>query len=167
MRQERPSHPALNVRDDREAPLLSEAGWREVLKMICPTGQAKCLRQIGTTGKSADERNDRIAGVKVSSSLRGAKATKQSRLSHRRDFWIASLALAMTVELSFRGASATSEFLPCPGRGAARSAAPQSRDLCEDDEPARERWTPDQQRTTPLRGAVRSVRGKRTAETTA
>jgi hypothetical protein len=27
-----------NVRDDREAPLLMGTGWREVLKMICPTG---------------------------------------------------------------------------------------------------------------------------------
>jgi hypothetical protein len=37
----RPPHPAPNVRDDREAPLLIEAGWRGVLEMICPTAQAK------------------------------------------------------------------------------------------------------------------------------
>jgi hypothetical protein len=48
----RPSHPAPNVRDDREAPLVRCAGWREVLKMICPTRQAKRLRHDGTTGKS-------------------------------------------------------------------------------------------------------------------
>jgi len=54
MRPRRPSHPALNVRDDREAPLLSEAGRGEVLKMICPTGQAECLRHFGTTGKSLE-----------------------------------------------------------------------------------------------------------------
>jgi hypothetical protein len=29
-RHQRPSHPALNVRDDREAPLLSSAGRREM-----------------------------------------------------------------------------------------------------------------------------------------
>jgi hypothetical protein len=29
MRDPRPPHPAPNVRDDREAPLLSSAGWRE------------------------------------------------------------------------------------------------------------------------------------------
>jgi len=32
------SHPALNVRDDREAPLLSSAGRGELVEMICPTG---------------------------------------------------------------------------------------------------------------------------------
>jgi hypothetical protein len=37
----RPSHPALNVRDDRETPLFSSAGWRELIEMICPTGIAK------------------------------------------------------------------------------------------------------------------------------
>jgi hypothetical protein len=34
----RPSHPALNVRDDREAPPLSSAGRGELVEMICPTG---------------------------------------------------------------------------------------------------------------------------------
>jgi hypothetical protein len=37
----RPSHPAPNVRDDREAPLLRSAGRGELVKMICPTGIAK------------------------------------------------------------------------------------------------------------------------------
>src|ERR1700722_5134266 len=37
----RPPHPAPNVRDDRDTPLFSGAGWREVLKMICPTAKAK------------------------------------------------------------------------------------------------------------------------------
>ena len=37
----RPSHPAPNVRDDREAPLLWSAGRPELVKMICPTGIAK------------------------------------------------------------------------------------------------------------------------------
>jgi hypothetical protein len=37
----RPSHPAPNVRDDRDTPLFSGAGWREVLEMICPTGKVK------------------------------------------------------------------------------------------------------------------------------
>jgi hypothetical protein len=34
----RPPHPAPNVRDDREVPLLIEAGRREFVEMICPTG---------------------------------------------------------------------------------------------------------------------------------
>ena len=42
--QKRPPHPAPNVRDDRDTPLFSGAGWREVLKMICPTAKAKYLR---------------------------------------------------------------------------------------------------------------------------
>jgi hypothetical protein len=37
----RPPHPAPNVRDDRDTPLFSGAGWREVIKMICPTAKAK------------------------------------------------------------------------------------------------------------------------------
>ena len=51
------------------------------------------LRQIGTTGKSPGTFRQ---FVKASSLLRGAKATKQSRIVSRND-WIASLALAMTV----------------------------------------------------------------------
>jgi len=35
----RPSHPALNVRDDREAP-LNERGTGEKMLLICPTPQA-------------------------------------------------------------------------------------------------------------------------------
>ena len=143
MRQERPSHPALNVRDDREAPLLSEAGRGEVLKMICPTAQAECLRHIGTTGKSLRHSGSRLAAVRnpfvkstggemdsgqkyrhceermrrpavARSASYGAlgvrrsvltRRRKQSRLYRWRNFWNASLTLAMTVELSFRGAT--------------------------------------------------------------
>jgi hypothetical protein len=36
----RPSHPALNVRDDAYAPLI-EAGRHELVEMICPTGVMK------------------------------------------------------------------------------------------------------------------------------
>jgi hypothetical protein len=36
--QKRPPHPAPNVRDDRDTPLFSGTGWREVIKMICPSG---------------------------------------------------------------------------------------------------------------------------------
>src|SRR5579872_5261850 len=35
-RSQRPSHPAPNVRDGRDAP-LGEAGWREQVQVICPT----------------------------------------------------------------------------------------------------------------------------------
>ncbi len=47
----RPSHPAPNVRDDRETPSHGR-GTREEVPVICPTSQAICLRQINTTGKS-------------------------------------------------------------------------------------------------------------------
>jgi hypothetical protein len=47
----RPSHPALNVRDDREAPLLSSAGRGELVEMICPTGIAKYFCEKDWTGQ--------------------------------------------------------------------------------------------------------------------
>jgi hypothetical protein len=37
----RPSHPAPNVRDDRETPLLIGHGTREELSVICPTAQVE------------------------------------------------------------------------------------------------------------------------------
>jgi hypothetical protein len=51
-RASRPSHPAPNVRDDRETPLLIGRGAARLMDLICPTAQAKGLRQFGTTGKS-------------------------------------------------------------------------------------------------------------------
>ena len=55
----RPSQPALNVRDDREAPLIGSAGRPRLVEVICPTAQEKSLGTgaaplwpIGTTGKS-------------------------------------------------------------------------------------------------------------------
>jgi len=50
----RPSHPAPNVRDDREAPLLRCAGRPKEMAVICPTEQAERLRHVGTTGKSGE-----------------------------------------------------------------------------------------------------------------
>jgi hypothetical protein len=47
----RPPHPAPNVRDDRETP-LKWAGTAGLMPLICPTAQVKCLRHVGTTGKS-------------------------------------------------------------------------------------------------------------------
>jgi hypothetical protein len=32
-----------NVRDDRDTPLFVGAEWREVLKVICPSGQGECF----------------------------------------------------------------------------------------------------------------------------
>jgi hypothetical protein len=57
---QRPSHPALNVRDDREAPLFIERGTRKQVAVICPTGQAEyfltegwtAIRRICPSGKS-------------------------------------------------------------------------------------------------------------------
>src|SRR5579872_2469884 len=77
----RPSHPAPNVRDGRDAP-LSGAGWREQVQVICPTPQAKCLRHNGTTGKSVVKCKILSSDKQLlppSASLRGASATKQSR----------------------------------------------------------------------------------------
>jgi hypothetical protein len=37
----RPSHPAPNTRDDREAPLFAGTERRELVEMICPTGIAE------------------------------------------------------------------------------------------------------------------------------
>jgi hypothetical protein len=51
-RRPRPSHPALNVRDDRETPLPKERGTGELVDLICPTGQAKYFSRGGWTGFS-------------------------------------------------------------------------------------------------------------------
>jgi len=81
---------------------------REEVPVICPTPQAKGLRQIGTTGKSGggSERlssDEQLLGTAVIAEeptgcanerpMTGS-ATKRSRIFLRRD-WIASLALAM------------------------------------------------------------------------
>ena len=47
----RPSHPAANVRDDRDTP-LSWSRTREEGPLICPTAQAKFLRAKGWMGGS-------------------------------------------------------------------------------------------------------------------
>ena len=49
----RPPHPAPNVRDDRDTPLVNGRGTRGDVPVICPSSQAHGLRPIGTTGKSA------------------------------------------------------------------------------------------------------------------
>jgi hypothetical protein len=41
----RPSHPAPNVRDDRETPLLEERGTGELVDLICPSAQAEYFWQ--------------------------------------------------------------------------------------------------------------------------
>ncbi|WP_210161264.1 hypothetical protein, partial [Bradyrhizobium sp. ORS 375] len=48
----RPSHPALSVRDDRDTPLLLRGGTGGNVKVICPTVQARIVRQTNTTGSS-------------------------------------------------------------------------------------------------------------------
>ena len=47
----RPSHPAPNTRDDREAPLFSGTGRRELVEMICPTGITKYFSQQDWTAQ--------------------------------------------------------------------------------------------------------------------
>jgi hypothetical protein len=44
-RKPRPSHPAPNVRDDRDTPLFSGAEWREVVKVICPSAQGEVFEE--------------------------------------------------------------------------------------------------------------------------
>jgi hypothetical protein len=45
----RPPHPRPNVRDDGQRPSL-ETGWRELVEMICPTGEGECFWVRGWTG---------------------------------------------------------------------------------------------------------------------
>jgi hypothetical protein len=70
----RPSHPAPNTRDDREAPSLEGRGIGESVHLICPTRQAKRLRHDGTTGKSGAAMeivsSDCVTPVPIPSSLR-------------------------------------------------------------------------------------------------
>jgi hypothetical protein len=89
-------HPTFS--DDRPNAPLGGCETGELLKVICPSSQAKCLRQNGTTGKSVD-------------------CLRTSSIN----------------------------IFSCPGRGAARSAAPQIRDP--------RRLAPDQQRNTIARRA--------------
>ena len=50
-RQPRPSHPAPNVRDDREAPLLIRCGTTSPLLLFLPTCEAKYFSPEDWTGK--------------------------------------------------------------------------------------------------------------------
>jgi hypothetical protein len=92
----RPSHPAPNVRDDRDTPLFSGAGWRGLLKVICPTTQAKYFRLHDWTVDSA------LIGFGKSGFWRNAipviarSESDEAIQSLRRPDWIASLSLAMT-----------------------------------------------------------------------
>jgi hypothetical protein len=86
----RPSHPAPNVRDDREAPLMWVRDARRIV-LICPTAQGKMC----TTGSL------RMAGMRasLSTSLRGA--TRRSNPDCRGgDSLDCFAALAMTVPLA-------------------------------------------------------------------
>ena len=62
-----------------------EAGRREVLKMICPTAQARWLRHVGTTGKSVCPTPPKIPAAPAQACRRRAPArpSPQAR-SHRR-----------------------------------------------------------------------------------
>jgi hypothetical protein len=69
----RPSHPALNVRDDREAPLLSERGTARIMllisgkvRLIYEKQEMPRLRQIGTTGSLRMVRMRRARSVNPS-----------------------------------------------------------------------------------------------------
>jgi hypothetical protein len=47
---ERPPHPALNVRDDREAPLLNERGTVQKMRLILAMREANYFSRQGWTG---------------------------------------------------------------------------------------------------------------------
>jgi hypothetical protein len=51
---QRPSHPALNVRDDREAPLLVKHGTAQSIVLICPTRQCRADVAEWHDGQFAD-----------------------------------------------------------------------------------------------------------------
>ena len=100
----RPSHPASNVRDDREAPLL----WRRDARMIvviCPTTQAKMcttgsLRMAGM--RSCDSFHVIASSLSLlamtttfSAVLPGRRASGEPGIhSHRLWLWIPGLRLA-------------------------------------------------------------------------
>jgi hypothetical protein len=69
----RPPHPAPNVRDDREAPLLAGVERRELVPVIWGWDQWCDLRPIGTTGKS-------LAAPKIESRGLSFPATNAERL---------------------------------------------------------------------------------------
>jgi hypothetical protein len=91
----RPSHPAPNVRDDREAPLL----WvrdRQIIVLICPTWQ--CPSGCGTLARRA------VYAWRICAPLlpRHCERERSNPESHRRcslDCFVALL-LAMTITLS-------------------------------------------------------------------
>jgi hypothetical protein len=73
----RPSQPAPNVRDDREAPLLEERGPAETSGGDLPDGTRKIawrcrwpMRPIGTTGKSVHARQIRSSDKQMLSPFR-------------------------------------------------------------------------------------------------
>jgi len=75
----RPSHPAPNVRDDREAPLFIGCGTRGRMVLICPTAQEKMC----TTGSLRMAGMQSLATViAVQVQLRGA--TRRSNPACRR-----------------------------------------------------------------------------------
>src|SRR5579864_9160448 len=69
----RPSHPAPNTRDDREAPLLERRGTRGNLPVICPSSQAKLPAtfwhdgQITCRAQNAVKRNLLLYGAVIAS----------------------------------------------------------------------------------------------------
>jgi hypothetical protein len=60
---QRPPPPAPRSWRSRAAPLVG-TGWRKCVKVICPTAQGKCLRPIGTTGKSVRHSGSRAAAIR-------------------------------------------------------------------------------------------------------
>lgn len=102
-----------------------------------------CRRDLG----ARDAQFDAGLARDLPRGLVGAQRIRQHRPVDRADRLLrrarrpAGPALSGAVQENVQGCVARLS-LSCPGRGAARSDAPQSRDLCQP-------WAPDQQRTTP------------------
>jgi hypothetical protein len=79
-------NPAPNVRDDAYAPLI-EAGRRELVEMICPTGKAKYFSPKGWTAFSQNSPSGKspLATLLVEPSVAKAKGFATSALGQKAD----------------------------------------------------------------------------------
>jgi hypothetical protein len=88
----RPSQPAPNVRDDREAPLLEERGPARLVEVICPTAQAKIRGAAIFHPRS--RRSFHIMGLMASSRVSAFKAQNKSCQSIEKRMFPSFLAAA-------------------------------------------------------------------------
>jgi transcription elongation GreA/GreB family factor len=92
-----------NVRDDRDTPLLVRRETPQVKPLICPTAQARKLRQINATGKSPRARAH--CGERMFFSPRQVRAAVSAYIKSARGSF--ELSVAFTKEESAETASET------------------------------------------------------------